>query len=59
MQAIDLKDLDRSRTLFTGKTKPDSVTMRVNVKPPATIAFGEKNIPAGALDIKPGWKKVE
>jgi len=56
MQEIDLKNLDRPRTLFTGKNRRDRVTMRVNMKPAATIAFGERNVPAGALDIKPGWR---
>jgi hypothetical protein len=56
MQQVDLPNLDRSRTLFTGKNRPDHVSMRVNVSPAATIAFGESNVPAGAQDIKPRWK---
>lgn len=57
-QEVYLKNLDRARALFTGKNKPDRVTMRVNVKPAATIAFGERNVPAGALDINQGWTKA-
>jgi hypothetical protein len=30
----------------------------VNVKPAATIAFGESNVPAGAQDINQGWKNA-
>lgn len=55
-QQMDLKNLDRARTLFTGKGRPDHVPMRVDVTPAATIAFGEDNVPAGAVDIKPRWK---
>lgn len=58
IQAVDLKNLDRSRALFTAKTSPDRIPMRVNVKPAATIAFGEGDAP-GALDINQRWKKVE
>jgi hypothetical protein len=33
--------------------------LRVNVKPAATIAFGERKVPAGAENINPGWKTTE
>lgn len=56
LQEVDLKNLDRPQTLFTGKNRPDHVTLRVNAKPAATITFGERNVPVGAQDIKPGWK---
>lgn len=59
MQEVDLKSLDRSRALFTGKNRRDRVTITVNVKPAAMIAFGERNVPPGALDIKEGWTKAE
>jgi transcriptional regulator with XRE-family HTH domain len=59
MQHVDLKNLDGSQALFTAKTKPDNVTMRVNVKPAATIVFGERNVPAGARDINHGWKNAD
>jgi transcriptional regulator with XRE-family HTH domain len=57
-QEVDLKHLDRSQALFTGKRSPDHIPMQVSVTPAATIAFGESNVPAGALDINHGWKKV-
>ena len=57
LQEVHLNNLDRPRTLFTGKNRPDRVTLRVDVQPAAAIAFGEGNVPPGALNIKPGWTK--
>ena len=56
-QEVELNKLDRSRALFTGKRHPDNTTLQVNVKPAATISFGEGDVPAGALNINRGWTK--
>lgn len=54
---VDL-NLDGSQTLFTGKRRPDRQILQVDVRPAATIAFGEGNVPAAALDINRGWTQT-
>jgi transcriptional regulator with XRE-family HTH domain len=58
MKEVDLKNLARSRALFTGKRGHDHVPMQVSVEPAATISFGESNVPDGAMDINKGWRKT-
>jgi hypothetical protein len=55
-QEVERKDVARSLALFTAKNKPDRTPMQVTVEPAATIAFGEGDVPAGALDINQGWR---
>jgi hypothetical protein len=57
MQEVDLKNLNRSRALLTGKRNQDHIPMEVTVEPAATISFGESNVPDGALDVNKGWNK--
>jgi hypothetical protein len=54
---VSLRRITGSRVVFFGKNDPDDVTLRVNVEPAARIAFFEGDPPAGALDIKAGWKR--
>jgi hypothetical protein len=54
VQHADLKNLDRAHTLFTAKTSPDRIPMRINAKPTATITFGARNVPRRRPGHQPG-----